>query len=437
MPISDPLKPDPEGDRRSSSAGVVVPAPVALFEGRRRRRRSGLWIALAVVVVGGVGAWRWQVSRSTRGERKFKAAKVDRGSIEESVTATGALQAVETVQVGALVSGRVLELRAEENDEVKAGKVIAVIDPEPYRARVEQAKAQLAIAEAAVEKARVERGRAERERDRLTQLGNEGAAGRAEIDDAESAVELARAGEKSAQAQSQSARAALKAAGLDAARTTISSPIDGIVLSRSVEVGASVTAGFQTPTLFTIARDLEEMEVRAAIDEADVGKVKPGLTARFTVDAHADKSFEGTIADIKRSPTVTQNVVTYEAEVRVKNQARNLWPGMTATVRIVTAKKDAILRLPNAALRFKPPRDLGGKPAPKGMRRVYKLVAGKPVPVDVKVGITDEERAEIVAGDLAEGDEVVTELEGAEPPKPAGGPGGRPGGGGGAVRMRF
>lgn len=446
----------PDVGAKEPSRAASRPAPVAFVP--RRRRRRGRWVAIALfLAAAGGGGWWWWSHRGKAEARRYASAKVDKGPVEEAVTATGTVQAVETVDVGALVSGRIISLDADENSEVAAGKIIAVIDPEPYQARVEQSQAQLAVANASVERARAERRRAERERDRLVALGERGVLGAADVDNAESAVELARAGEKSALAEVTRARAALKAAKLDVERTKIASPIDGIVLARKVEVGASVTAGFQTPTLFTIARDLAEMEVRAAIGEADVGKVSEGQTAKFTVDAYPGTDFEGTIAQIRRSPTVTQNVVTYEALIRVKNPDKKLWPGMTATVKVVTAARADVVRVPNAALRFKPPKDMlgggdkkggapdgaraggrpgGGGPKKKGKRSVWKLVGGVPQPVEVELGISDEAFTELVAGELAPGDELVTEIVG-QPATPAQGGGARGGGGGGGGGRRM
>jgi len=293
-----------------------------------------------------------------------------------------------------------------------------------------------------------------RERDRFAALGQRGALGTADVDNAESAVEAAVAAEKSASAEILRARAALRSSRLDLDRTTIVSPIAGIVLARAVEEGQSVTAGFQTPTLFTVAKDLGEMEVRAAIDEADVGKVKEAQEARFSVDAYGEEEFAGRIAQIRRSPTVTQNVVTYEALIRVQNADKRLWPGMTATVRVVTARREDALRVPNAALRFKAPKDFGGgngngggdkdrgdrdkrdgaKPKARAQRKVWRLGAGAPAPVELQIGIADDEYTEVTAGGLAPGDELVTEI--LDGKRKGGGPGG-PGGGrqGRGIRM--
>jgi HlyD family secretion protein len=415
-------------EARERKAG---PAPVAFVPGRRKG--PGRWLVPVglVVLAAGLGTWYFTRHR-TDDKRHFLTVTADRGPLEEVVTATGTLEAVETVEVGALVSGRVLKVGAEEDATVKKGQLLALIDPEPYRAKVEQQSAQLAIAEAAVEKAKLDRRRAERERDRFSSLGERGAMGIAEVDNAESQVLLLRSGEKSAEAEVLRARALLRSARLDLERTSIFSPIDGIVLHRAVEVGQSFTSNFQSPTLFTIARDLKDMQVLGAIDEADVGRVVEGQEVRFTVDAHPAEEFVGKIWQIRRAPTVTSNVVTYEAKIRVQNQERKLWPGMTATVRIVTARKADVLRVPNASLRFKAPKDLweavgkggskeAGKAARKLTRIVWKLSQGKPVPVEVEIGIADDEFTEIARGELAIGDTLVAEILGAEPKKSSGG----------------
>jgi HlyD family secretion protein len=395
----------------------------------RRRRAVWPW-GLAAAAIAGVTYWGWFRADGAAAPPRFRAAVLDRGSIQESVTATGTAFAVETVTVGALVSGRIAALGADDNDEVEAGQVIARVDSEPFDAQVAQAKAAVSAADAAYTRARAESTRARREQDRVRDLAERGVVGAAERDAAEDATALARASEMAAAAEQQRARAALREAEIALERTTIVSPIRGIVLAREVEVGQVVAAAFQAPTLFTIARDLREMEVRAAIDEADVGKVSAGQNAEFTVDAHRGVEFPGTVARVRRSPTVTQGVVTYQAIIRFDNPERKVWPGMTATTRIITADKDNVVRVPAAALRFKPPPSLASATragegagersddgdadaaARVGDRRVYVLDAdGTLRRVPIRIGVADEEHAELLEGEVTAGSRVVVGLE--------------------------
>jgi HlyD family secretion protein len=284
----------------------------------------------------------------------FRVAKVDKGSVVQSVTATGQLSAVVTVQVGSQVSGIILKLGADFNSIVKAGQIIAQIDPTRIKATLAQSRAQLKNAEASAARAKVNHEAAKRELDRAHALGEKRVIGTQEIDELRSRFDLAKVELLSSEAQVAQARASVGMATVDLERTIIKSPIDGVVLQRAVDVGQTVAASLQAPTLFTIAQDLSKMEVRAAIDEADVGKLKEGLEARFTVDAHPGREFVATIFQIRSNPNVQQNVVTYDAILRVDNPDGKLRPGMTANVRVVTEKRDDVLRVPNAALRFKP-----------------------------------------------------------------------------------
>jgi HlyD family secretion protein len=323
-----------------------------------RNRQRYLRAAVVLVVVGaGIGYFALRRSTST-GDVAFKFAAVDRGTIEQTVTATGQLSAVVTVQVGSQVSGIILKLGADFNTQVKQGQIIAQIDPTRFKANLEQARASLKNAQASQARATVNHEAAKREFDRARALSEKQVIGAAEMDELKSKYDLARVEQQASEAQVAQARASVGMAEVDLERTTIRSPIDGTVLQRAVDTGQTVAASLSAPTLFTIAQDLAKMEVRAAIDEADVGKLREGLEARFTVDAHPGREFVATIHQIRSNPNVVQNVVTYDAILRVDNPDGRLRPGMTASVRIVTEKREDVLRIPNVALRFKPPPEI-------------------------------------------------------------------------------
>jgi HlyD family secretion protein len=430
-----------------------------------RSGRSLLKWIVPLVVVLGVVAFIVYKRASDEPQVVFRTGKVDRGPVEQIVTATGQLNAVVTVQVGSQVSGVILKLNADFNTQVTEGQIVAQIDPTRFKATVDQVSASLKAAEASLSRAQVNRDHTKREFDRGKELSDKHVIGAQELEDLRSKFELAVVDLASAQAEVSQQRAALGAARVDLARTTIRSPISGTVLQRAVDVGQTVAASLQAPTLFTIAQDLAKMEVRAAIDEADVGKLQEGLEARFTVDAYPGREFVATIFQIRSNPNVAQNVVTYDAILRVDNPDGKLRPGMTANVRIVSQRRDNVLRVPNAALRFKPNPDMlastgqpaapGGGPsadggAPRGNRegrpgfagggggrpggrpggggpggagrragdrqfaRVYKAQGEKVVTVPFRPGISDDEFTEVLGGPLSDGDDVITDSVGGQ-----------------------
>jgi HlyD family secretion protein len=412
-----------------------------------------LLVAAGLLVAGGVVAWR-RASAPT--PVTFKTVRVDRGSVEATVTATGAVNAVVTVQVGSQVSGTIQKLGADFNSKVVQGQVIAQIDPTRFRANVAQAEAALKSAEAALVRADVNVRQTKVELERAKPLAEKGVIGAAELDASRSKYDQAVADRASADAQVGQSRAAVGVARVDLERTTIKAPIDGTVLQRSVDVGQTVAASLQAPVLFTIAQDLSRMEVHAAIDEADVGKLREGQEATFTVDAYPGETFKGTIFQIRSQPTVAQNVVTYDAILRVSNEDGKLRPGMTASVRAVSQRHEGVLRVPNSALRFRPAADLiekpagpvaaggggpdggaraGGRPARPGgegagaggggrWAKAYQSRGDKVVAVRFKPGIADDEFTEVAAGALHEGDEIVIDVSGGPQQAPAGPVGG-------------
>ncbi|GIX17234.1 MAG: RND transporter [Rhodothalassiaceae bacterium] len=299
---------------------------------------------------------------------RFETAKLTRGDIRRVVTATGKLSAVRTVEVGSQVSGQIDKIWVDFNSRVTAGQPIARIDPARFEAAVRQAEAELAVARANVQMAEAELARAraalrreEREMERRRRLREEGHLSQSDLDTQALALENARAQVKTAEAQIATAKAQvsqreafLEQAKVDLARTIIRSPIDGIVIERAVDPGQTVAASFQTPTLFRIAEDLTRMQVEASVDEADIGEVKLGQKAEFTVDAYPDETFTGEVVQIRKSPKTEQNVVTYTVIISAANPGEKLLPGMTATVSIITAERHDVLRAPVAAMRFRP-----------------------------------------------------------------------------------
>lgn len=349
----------------------------------------------------------------------FESAAVVRGPIAARVTATGTLSPLVEVQVGSQVSGRIQELLVDFNSPVTAGQVIARIDPRLFETEVARARANLAAAEAAVARAAADLTDARLKSERATGLFARGMGARADADTALAAHEAARAALASARASREQARAALEQAETNLGYTTIVSPIDGVVISRDVDVGQTVAAALQTPTLFTIAEDLRKMEVHTHVAEADVGRLRPGMTVEFGVDAWPGERFHGLVKEVRYAPETVQNVVTYDAVVSVDNPDLKLRPGMTAeVVFLVEAREDALL-VPAAALRFVPPPELLAAAEPpagedgQGTRVLWVLDGGTPRPVRVRVGISDGRSTEVSGGALAAGDRVVTGLAGA------------------------
>lgn len=358
---------------------------------------------LALVVIAALLLFR----RSTNAP-EYKTEPIARGTIQATVTATGMVNPVTTVLVGTQVSGTVRAIYADYNSPVKKGQVIAQIDPATFEAQVEQARANLLSAKAGVDKAAASLQDAERTFKRSRELSAQNLIARSELDTAETNYETAKAGVAVAKAQVAQAAAALTVAETNLRYTRILSPVGGVVISRNVDVGQTVAASFQTPTLFTIAQDLTKMQVEASVDEADIGKVKRGQEVHFTVDAFPAVTFTGTVQEVRIAPITVQNVVTYQVVARVDNRGLKLKPGMTANVSIVLAEKSNVLMVPNAALRFRPVEKDKGRGPQKGPG-VWVLEQGKPKRVPVTIGDSDGNYTELVSGDLKEGQNVILE----------------------------
>jgi HlyD family secretion protein len=389
-------------------------SPARTWDARAVRRASLWWfVILCVAVAIGIVFLR-------RGEStvQYRTAAVERGSITATVSATGKVNAVVTVQVGSQVSGTIQKLFVDFNSPVKKGQVVAQIDPALFEAQVEQARAKLMNDEANAEKAKVELVDAKRNLGRMEELLAKNLIAQSDKDTAQTANDAAAAALKAAQAQVVQDRAALQLAETNLRYTTIRSPVDGIVISRNVDVGQTVAASLQAPVLFTIAQDLTEMQVDSSVDEADIGKVKVGQEAEFTVDAYPDSPFHGTVHDIYNEPIIVQNVVTYDAIIRVKNPDLTLKPGMTANVTVRVGGREGVVKLPNAALRYRPsklraPASASSKPSdagkPSNVTEVWVLKKGKASPVPVTLGLSDGNFTEVVAGELHPGDQVITD----------------------------
>ncbi len=345
---------------------------------------------------------------------RYETAEVQQGPLQAKVTATGTLSALVTVQVGSQVSGRVSEILVDFNAPVARGQVIARLDPMLFRAAVEQARANDAAARANLEKARVQRLDARRQARRMAMLRARRLVAQSEVDAAVTAADVASSQVVAADAAVEQARAALNQALINLDYTTILSPIDGVVISRNVDVGQTVAASLQAPTLFVIAEDLRRMQVDSSVAEADVGKLAPGMLARFTVDAHPSITFVGIVRQIRNAAQTVQNVVTYDAVIDVDNPDLLLRPGMTANITVIHAERSNAVLLPNAALRFRAPAEWSER-APRmalagDLRRVWTLRDGAPIPLDVRVGVTDGARTELMEGALQPGDALVTEV---------------------------
>lgn len=368
--------------------------------------------------------------RSKGSESKFRTEKAMRGDVVMSVTAAGTVNAVKTVSVGTQVSGTIKEIYVDFNSRVKKEQLIALIDPAAFEAQTEQARASLQTAEANLEKAEAAKVDAKRTMDRDKELVSKGLIARSDFDTAETNYETSAAGVSAAAAQVAQAKAALKNAQTNLGYTRIVSPVDGTVVSRNVDIGQTVAASFQTPTLFSIAQDLTKMQIDTNVDEADIGKVKVGQGVDFNVDAYPETTFRGKVGQVRIAPITVQNVVTYDVVIFVDNPAGPngdlplLKPGMTANVRIIVSEKKDVLKIPNAALRFKPQEREKSRPQQKGFG-VWALEDDKPRRRAVTLGISDGNYTEIIAGDLKEGQEVIVDSS----EKPKGGPASAPRGG--------
>jgi HlyD family secretion protein len=422
------------------------------------------WLIVIIIVIVVVGGFLL-LKRSGQGKQtsSYRIGAVSRGTVQTVVSATGTASAVTTVQVGSQVSGTIQEIYVDFNSPVKKGQTVARLDPKFLQTSVTEAQA-------ALEKAWAALSQAQRDSVRVAGLFAQNLAAQADMDNALTAAEQARAGVQQAEAQ-------LWRAQTNLAYSVITAPIDGIVISRAVDVGQTVAASLQAPTLFTIAQDLHKMQIETSIDEADIGGLREGMKADFTVDSYPDEKFEGTIRQVRYAAKVDQNVVTYPVIIDVDNPDLKLRPGMTANVTVVTAQREDVLRIPATALRFKPSgessannnnkqapaispnqggatnpgqRSGGNRPSGGWHKRskeadslktdsssgtsstVYvKSPQSTPEPRNVRVGLNDGTYAEILGGELSLGDSVIVGMSGISSARvtssvPGMGPGGQP-----------
>ena len=410
--------------------------------------RKRIWVApvlLLAVAGSGYGYWRWN---NAPDEPPYLTMPVQRGSITQVVSSTGTLQAVVTVQVGSQVSGTIEKLFANFNSKVKSGEVVAELNQDKFKAAVDQAKANHLAAQSNLAKARVSVDDTRRTLERARQLKKRDLLAQSELDSAQTAHDAALAQLEVNKAQVAQAHAALNQATVDLNNTMIRSPVDGIVISRNVDVGQTVAASLSAPTFFTIANDLSKMEVHTNVDEADVGNVWEGQEVSFTVDAFPARRFRGKVYQVRNAPVNVQGVITYNAVALIDNKDLILKPGMTANVRFLVSQKDDVLVIPNMAMRFRPPdqkdeaqellrQERARVAAPVGMRRtsraggiggvggdargsrratIYLLRDNKAQPVEVQIGITDGSRSEVLGDLVNESDAVIIGMSSAAVP---------------------
>lgn len=416
-------------DVKPSTASETEDLKAILASAGRPKRRWGMRLLGLVLLAGlGYGAYLWSAGSTTIA---YTTSELKPGDLTVIVTATGSVEPTVQVDVSSEQSGTVREVLVDYNSEVKKGDVLARLDTDKLSADLKAKEAALASARASVSKARADEESAKAKLDRLTALVSSRVSTQQDLDTAEFTYQAASAARESAEADVISAEAALEQAKLSLSKATIVSPIDGIVLSRDVDTGATVAASLEAPTLFTLAGDLRQMELQVSIDEADVGQVAVDQDATFTVDAFPDQRFPAKITSIRYAAETVSDVVTYKGILSVANDDLLLRQGMTATADIVVEKVSGALLIPNAALRYSPPitaiqTEGGGSgifslfrpprqapasaPEPTGSERtIWLLRDGQPVAVNIEIGASDGQNTVVVKGDVKEGDRVITD----------------------------
>lgn len=415
---------------------------------KRRRRALIQKLVVVVVVLGGLGAWFWQRTVRNKGTGpRYVTAQAKVGPLRETVMATGKFKGLDSVDVGAQISGRVARVAVDFNDQVKAGQTLAEIDPAQLLSRVEQSRAQVSAADASVRLAKATLAQSKAALARAKDMAEKGLISSKDLEAAQADAERAEASVGSSQSQAILSRASLKDAETSLSWTTIKAPIDGVILARLVEPGQTVAASLQSPVLFTVARDLTQLTLYVDIDEADIGKLREGQDASFTVGAWPTRKFVSKVISVHNLPTAGQTVVTYQAVLSVDNKDLLLRPGMTATASIVTSDRPEVLTVPDAALRYTPPGPPKDKPSSSpfmpmtpprmggGQRRpggasgaakgdaagagrsgLWVLENGVPKRVLVQTGGSDGQNTEIVSGPVKAGTLVITDQEPAKAP---------------------
>jgi HlyD family secretion protein len=397
-------KPLGASETQAESRAPIQLVPPPSSERRKLRSIWRLGAVLALVILAAIAAALWLMT--TGGNVHYTTATVTRGAVRPMVSATGTVNPVLTIIVGSYVSGVIQDIRCDYNTEVKQGQICAKIDPRPYQTVVDQNKANLLQAQAQLAKDKATLAYAQLTYERNARLAQTSAVSKDTLDNAKSALDQAQAQIGVDQAMIEQRKAQLEASMVNLGYTDIVSPVNGTVVSRNVTVGQTVAASFQTPTLFLIATDLADMQVDTNVSESDIGGIKEGDKVNFTIDAFPKRIFVGTVTQMRQSPQTIQNVVTYDVVVSVDNSDRVLKPGMTAATQIITDERKDVLRVPSQALRYLP---LGIRMSSgrDGANAVWVLREGKPVQVPVSTGLDDDTHAEILVGDIKEGDQVI------------------------------
>ena len=368
--------------------------------------RKYLIYGIALLAIIGIS---YKLLNRTTGGTTYKTQKIENGDIMESITASGTINPLSTVSVGSQASGRIAEIYVDYNSEVKKGQLLALIDQENAKATVQQREAALEIAKAqvAVEENNIKYYK--KALNRISKLNASKYSTEKDLEAAERDYDNSVAQLALEQAQVKQAQASLNSAQTELSYTEIKAPVDGIVISKAVEVGQTVAASFETPELFSVAEDLTKMQIEASVVEADIAKVKEGQKVRFTVDSYSDDYFYGTVTQVRNEATTTSNVVTYTVVIGIDNTDIKLKPGMTANVEIITAEEKDVMLVPNQALRFYIDDSDNAKRYKD--RGVWIMKNGKPERVTVKIGVSDEDNTQILESSLKIGDEVIVSKE--------------------------
>lgn len=368
--------------------------------------RKYLIYGIALLAIFCIG---YKMLNRSAGGTVYKTQKIENGDIMESITASGTINPLSTVSVGSQASGRIAEIYVDYNSVVKKGQLLALIDQENAKATVQQREAALEIAKAqvAVEENNIKYYK--KALNRISKLNASKYSTEKDLEAAERDYDNSVAQLALEQAQVKQAQASLNSAQTELSYTEIKAPVDGIVISKSVEVGQTVAASFETPEIFSVAEDLTKMQIEASVVEADIAKVKEGQKVRFTVDSYADDYFYGTVTQVRNEATTTSNVVTYTVVIGIDNSDMKLKPGMTANVEIITAEEKGVMLVPNQALRFYI--DDSDKAKRYKDRGVWIIKNGKPERVSVKIGVSDDDNTQILESALKIGDEVIVSKE--------------------------
>ncbi len=355
-----------------------------------------------------IGAGVWLMWQPHQVENGYKIQKLAQGEITQKITASGIINPISTVNIGTQVSGTIAEIFVDYNSPVKQGQLLAQIDPSLFQATVDQRQAALDIAKAEVNVVNNDIIYYKKHLERIKKLNKSQYSADKELESAQRDYDNSVVQKALKQAQVSQAEAALQQAEIDLRYTKIISPVDGIVVSKEVEVGQTVAASFQTPTLFNVAEDLTKMQIEASVVEADIAKVEEGQTVEFSVDSFPDEVFYGIVTQVRNNPITTSNVVTYEVIIEIDNRELKLKPGMTANVEIITAQKENVLLAPNKALRFYMT-DANGETKRYKDKGLWIIKSGQPQRVAVTTGVSDDDFTEVSGKELKVGTEVIVE----------------------------